>query len=180
MPRTAKIPVEKAKSDVKQIYATIEKHMGGKVPNIFQHMGNSAPVLKGYFGLSDAINLTSLSPQLREQIALVIAQANQCNYCLSAHTTISKSIGLPQQQIMQARKGDATDPKTQAILRFVKLVVEKRSHVSDQEVAALKAAGVSDAELVEIIMVININMFTNYFNNIIGTEVDFPEAPKLQ
>lgn len=179
MSRVTQVSPENAKNDVKSIYDNIKKNMGGKVPNIFQHMGNSPAVLKGFFGLSDAVGQTSLSPQIRSQIALAVAQANNCQYCLSAHTMIAGKEGLQSQQIIQARKGDATDSKTQAILRFAKLVVEKRGKVTDQDVTALKAAGVNDTEIVEIILVVSLNMFTNYFNHIVDTAVDFPEAPKI-
>lgn len=180
MPRSAPVTPEQAKNEVKETYATIKKNMGGKVPNIFQYMGNSAAVLNGFFSLSKAAEQTSLSPQLRSQIALVVAQTNDCNYCLSAHTAIASAQGIQLQETILARKGEAHDKKTQAILQFAKQVVEKRGKVSDQEVKSLKNAGVSDQELVEIILVINMNMFTNYFNHIIDTPIDFPAAPKLQ
>lgn len=180
MSRVAAVTPEKAKNEVQKIYSDIQKNMGGKVPNIFQHMGNSPAVLKAFFSMADAANQTSLSPQLREQIALAVAQANECQYCLSAHSLLAGKAGIPTPQIMQARKGEAQDPKTNAILQTAKLIVNKRGKVTDQDVANLKKAGVSDTEIVEIILVIIQNMFTNYFNHIVDTKVDFPEAPKLQ
>lgn len=180
MARMKPVAPENANGELKHVYATIQKNMGGKVINIFQMMGNSPAVLKGFLALSDAAGQTSLSPQLREQIALIVGQTNQCQYCLSAHTAIGTKEGLNAEQILKARKGEAADPKTQAILRFAKTVVEKRANVSDQEIEKLKNAGVSDTELAEIIFVISINLLTNYFNHVAGTPVDFPEAPKLQ
>lgn len=179
MARTKPVTPDQAKDGVKQIYGTLQQKMGGKVINIFQYMGISPAALRGFMGLSAAENETSLSPKLREEIALAVAQANHCNYCLSAHTVIAGGLGLPSQQILQARKGESSDPKTQTILKFVKAVVEKRGQLNDQDVAALKAAGVNDKELVELILVILVNLFTNYFNNIVDTPMDFPQAPKL-
>lgn len=179
MARLNPITPEKANGETKQIYANLQKKMG-KVINIFQHMGNSPAALKGFLALSEAAEHTSLSPQIREEIALVVGQTNQCQYCLSAHTFLGGKAGLSQDLILKARKGESPDPKTQAILQFVKSAVEKRGNVSDQEVAKLKAAGVSEAEIAEIVMLITVNIFTNYFNLIAGTPVDFPEAPKLQ
>lgn len=170
---------ESADGEVKQLYQLIQQKMNG-VPNIFRNMGNSPAVLKGYFALSDAVGQTSFSPQLREQIALAVGQANSCNYCLAAHTLISKSTGLSDNDIMQARRGLSSNAKDAAILAFVKKVVDKQGNVTDEDVAELKAAGVSDKELVEIILVITVNMFTNYFNHITGTEIDFPQAPTLR
>lgn len=178
MTRVKPIQEDTAEAEVSVIYKGIKSKMG-KVPNIFLNMGNSPAVLKGYLGLSDAAGHTSLSPKLRELIALTVGQANNCGYCLSAHTAIAQGSGVSDQEILSARKGAAKDAKTQAILAFAKIVVEKKGLVTDQDVATLKAAGVSDSEIVEIILVITLNIFTNYFNHITDPKIDFPVAPKL-
>lgn len=178
MSRINAVTSEKASSKVKDIYHQLESKLG-RVPNIFLNMGNSEAVLSGYLGLSDAANQTSLNPKLREQIALIVGQTNNCNYCLSAHTAIAKGLGLQEKDIMQARHGQAQDAKSQAILKFSKVVVENRGNVSNQDVANLKAAGVSDKELAEIMLVITVNLFTNYFNHVTDPKIDFPVAPEL-
>jgi uncharacterized peroxidase-related enzyme len=178
MTRMHPVSPDKATGEVKTIFDDLKKKMG-KVINIFQNMGNSPAVLKSYFSMSEALTHTSLDQKLREQIMLAVSQANQCDYCLAAHTTISKVAGIPDQEILLARKAEAKDPKTQAILKFAKQVVDKKGHVSDQEVATLKATGVNDKEFAEIFLAILVGMFTNYFNLMTGTQVDFPEAPKL-
>lgn len=176
--RLNSISPESAEGEVKQLYQLIQKKMN-TVPNIFKNMGNSPAVLKGYFALSDAAGQTSLSPKLREQIALTVGQANLCNYCLSAHTMIGHSTGLSDTDILKARKGASADKKENAILAFVKKVIDKKGNTTDEDVSHLKAEGVTDKELVEIILVISLNMFTNYFNHITNTELDFPQAPNL-
>lgn len=176
--RVTPISPEQAKPEVKEIYKGIQQKMGA-LPNIFKNMGNSLSTLEGYLGLSKGVEHSSLSPKLKEQIALAVGQANDCHYCLAAHNLGAKKAGVSDQDILLARKGDSQDPKTKAILKFVKLVIEKKAHVTDQDVQTLKAAGVSDQELVEIVMVITINLFTNYFNIITNTVLDFPEAPKV-
>jgi uncharacterized peroxidase-related enzyme len=178
MSRVKPVNVEEAKGEVKDIYQALEKKMG-KVVNIFLNMGNSAATLKGFVNLNDAAGQTSLSPKLREEIALIIGQTNHCQYCLSAHTAIAKGLGINEQDILKARHGESQDPKTQAILKFAKTIVENRGHLSNQDVASLKAAGVDDKELVEVILLIIVNMFSNYFNLITDPKVDFPPAPEL-
>ena len=178
MARIAPVTPEKAEGEIKNIYADINKNLG-KVPNIFQYMGNSSAMLQSFFSVSEALNHSSLNPKLRSLIALAVAQANECNYCLSAHTTIANGQGLQSNEIINARKGESQDAKTRAILHFTKQVVEKRGKVSDQDVNALKSVGVGDRELVDIILTININMLTNYFNHIVDTPIDFAEAPEL-
>lgn len=178
MARISPADQEKAKTEVKELYKTLERKIG-RVPNIFLNLGNSPAALKGFLSLNDAAEQTSLSPKLREQIALSVSQTNRCLYCLSAHTTIAKGTGLSEQEIQQARQGEAQDPRTQAILNFVKLFIENRGNLSNQDVSTLKVAGVSDTELVEIVLVAFVSMFTNYFNLITDPQIDFPKAPEL-
>lgn len=178
MSRVKPVNVEEAKGEVKNLYDSLQQKMG-KVINIFLNMGNSAATLKGFLALSDAANQTSLSPKLREQLALIVGQSNHCQYCLSAHTMLAKGAGMNEQDILKARHGESQDPKDQAILKFAKQVVENRGNVSNQDVASLKTAGVNDTELVEVILLIIVNMFTNYFNLITDPKIDFPLAPEL-
>lgn len=174
MTRVQSITLEKATPEVKGLLEGVQKKLG-KLPNIFQNLGNSPTVLKAYLDLSGAAGNTSFSPKLREQIALVVGQSNQCNYCLSAHSAIGKATGLSDDQISAARKGHAKEgAKEEAIIQFAKSVVEKKGAMSAAEVEALKKAGVSDKELVELILLISMNIFTNYFNHITDPVVDFP------
>lgn len=178
MTRVKPVNPEDAQGEVQDLYQALQKKMG-KVINIFQNMGNSAATLKGFLDLNEAANRTNLPPKLREQIALIIGQSNQCQYCLSAHTMLAKGVGMSEQEIAKARHAESPEPKSRAILKFAKQVVENRGHVSNQDIANLKATGVTDVELVEIILVIMVNMFTNYFNLITDPKIDFPIASEL-
>lgn len=178
MSRIQAIDPTTAGPDIEPILASLKKSIG-RIPNIFLNMGQSAAVLKGYADLTEAIHKTSLNSKLREQIALVVSQANSCNYCLSAHTVMAKGAGLSEESIIEARKGESQDQKSAAVLKFAKKVAENRGHVSDQDVEHLKEAGVNDKELAEIVLVVIQTMFTNYFNNVTDPQIDFPLAPSL-
>jgi uncharacterized peroxidase-related enzyme len=145
-----------------------------------KNMGNSPTVLKAYLALAQAAASTNFSPQLREKIALTVGQVNGCQYCLSAHSLLARNAGVAAPDILKAREGFASNPKEQAILKFAKTIVDKKGSVSDQDVQELKKQGVSDKELVELILIVNESIFTNYFNIITGSEVDFPQAPPLK
>lgn len=175
MSRIQAINPETATGELKAVYDGMQKGIG-KVPNIFRHMGNSPVALQAFLALSQAMNRTKLSAKLREQIALIVGQENRCGYCLSAHSAIGKGAGLSDEEISKARLGDSADPKSKAILHFAKVVVDKKGHVSDEDVSALKNAGVTDEELVDVILAIHVNMFTNYFNHIVDPAIDFPLA----
>lgn len=170
MSRVEPITPEKATGEVKQIFDGM-----GNVINIFRCMANSPVTLKAFTEFNKASTKTTLKPELREAIALAVAETNECQYCLSAHTlAASKKLHFTDNQIIDARKGKFSDPKSTAILQFAQKVVEKRGKLTESEVDELKNEGVTDEELVEIIFVIMVNMFTNYFNNIVDTKVDFP------
>ena len=174
----SQVSKEKAPADLKQIYEQINKKMG-KVPNMFLHMGNSTPVLLSYFLESDLANKTSIPTPLREAISLTVAEINGCNYCLAAHSALAKMHGYDEEKIKVARTGYSADAKENAILQFAKKIVEKRGSLEPREIEEVKKAGVSDKEIVEILFLVHLDIFTNYFNNLVGPEIDFPKAPKL-
>lgn len=170
MSRVTPVSPEKATGEVKEIFNGM-----GNVFNIFRCMANSPATLKAFTEFSKASSHTSLDPKLREAIALAVAETNACQYCLSAHSFIaSKKLNFSEAQIVDARKGKFADAKSTAILNFAKNVVEKRGKVTDEDVNELKKQGVNDQELVEIVFIIMVNMFTNYFNHIVDTKIDFP------
>ena len=176
--RVSPVMEQKAPITVKNTFDTIQKKMG-RVVNMFRNLANSPEALNAYLQMSEMCDKTSLPKNLREEIALIVAQSNNCNYCLSAHSAIAKAYGMPEQDILSARKGQSSDKKWNAILKFCKAICDKRGSVSDQEVQELKNQGVSDKELCEIVLVTNLNLFTNYFNKITNTENDFPPAPSI-
>ena len=104
------------------------------------------------------------------------AETNACAYCASAHSIIGKSAGLSDDEITAARRGSSNDAKTDAALKFARSIIINRGAVSDEEVQAIKAAGYSEAEIAEIIAHVALNAFTNYFNKIAETEIDFPKV----
>ena len=175
MSRIAKIVPENASTELKPIYEHIQSHMG-KIPNIFQHMGQSAPVLQAFLNLLDQTSNLSISPNIRTKIALITAETNKCHYCLSAHTAMAKLQAISDSDIAAARLAQTQDAKETALLKFAKTIVEKRGQLTDRDVEDAKKAGITDKEIVEIIFVVNINMFTNYFNHIVDTEIDFPKV----
>lgn len=148
----------------------------GKVPNIFQTFAHSPAVLNFYLAGSDALKGTSISAALREQIALVVAGANACDYCASAHTVIGKGEGLSDEETQKNLKGEASDEKAQAALTFAAKIVNDRGNIADADLQALKDAGYSDGEALEIVTVVAFNIFTNYFNHVADTDVDFPHV----
>ncbi|GAA0584245.1 carboxymuconolactone decarboxylase family protein [Rhizomicrobium electricum] len=147
----------------------------GLVPNLFRLVANSPAALEGYLGLSGALGKGTLPAPTRERIALAVAEANGCDYCLSAHTYLAKNLAkLDDAEITANRSGASNDPKADAALAFAVKVVRARGHVSDADVAAVKAAGYDDAQVIEIVQHVALNTWTNYINSVAETEIDFP------
>jgi uncharacterized peroxidase-related enzyme len=149
----------------------------GLVPNMTKVMANSPAALEGYLGFSGALGNGLLDAKTRERLALVTAQQNHCNYCLSAHTAIGKMVGLKPEQIVESRAGNGGSARTTAALTFAKRVLETRGQVGDADLSAVRSAGFSDGEIVEIIAHIALNVLTNYLNIATDVEIDFPKIP---
>jgi uncharacterized peroxidase-related enzyme len=150
------------------------KQKFGMVPNITRLMANSPQVLEGYLGFSRALAGGRLDPQSRERIAIAVASANGCDYCLSAHTAGGRMVGLSQDELTAAQQGQSSGEKETVALRFATKIVRERGWVADEDVNALRQAGFDDGEIVEIIATTVLNIFTNYFNHVAETEIDFP------
>jgi uncharacterized peroxidase-related enzyme len=146
----------------------------GLTPNIFRLLANSPAALEAYLSYNRALSHGALPARIREQIALVAAETNGCDYCASAHTAIGKHVGLSQDDIAKALEGRAADPKAEAAVRFAKLLLEKRGRISNSDFSQLQQAGFSEAEIAEIVAHVAINVLTNYFNMAMETEIDFP------
>ena len=156
-----------------QLDAT-QKAMGA-VPNMARAMVNSPAALKGYLGLSGALGGGVLRAATRERLALAIAEANECAYCLSVHTYMATHAAkLDEEDILSAREGSASDPKEEAILTFAVAVNAGRGDVTSADFEAVRTAGASDAEIVEVIAAVGLNSLTNFFNKAMETDIDFP------
>ena len=175
MSRLIAIEPEQAEAKAKTLLDGVQKKLG-ITPNLMRTMANSPAVLEAYLGFSGSLAKSSLPPKLREQIALTVGEVNQCQYCLAAHTALGKMAGLGDEEITDSRRGASPDRKTEAVLRFARKIVTERGLVSDDDVASARAAGVNDGEIAEIVAIVALNLFTNYFNHVAKTDVDFPEV----
>ncbi len=152
----------------------------GIVPNLFRVVSNSPAALEGYLGLSGALGKGTLPAATRERIALAVAEINGCNYCLSAHSYLGKNLAkLDEAEILANRMGYSNDPKADAAVQFAVVVTKARGHVSDDDLQVVKLAGYDDAQVVEIVLHVALNTWTNYINEVAQTVIDFPVAEAL-
>jgi uncharacterized peroxidase-related enzyme len=166
--------IEASPAAARPLLAAVKKQLG-VVPNLFRLVGNSPAALEGYLGLNGALAKGALEAPTRERIALAIAEINGCSYCLSAHSYLGKNLAkLSDTEIEANRGGGSGDPKADAAVRFAVKVANARGHVSDADIQAVKQAGYTDAQVVEIVVHVALNTLTNYINEVAQTEIDFP------
>lgn len=166
--------IEAAPKESQGLLEAVKKQLG-VVPNLFRLVSNSPAALEGYLSLSGALNKGSLPAPTRERIALAVAEINGCSYCLSAHTYLGKNLAkLDDAEMTANRDGRSNDPKADAAVRFAASVVKERGHLSMDEIRAVKQAGYDDAQIIEIVLHVALNTWTNYINEVAATDIDFP------
>jgi uncharacterized peroxidase-related enzyme len=158
-----------------QIYAQIKKAVG-RVPNAYAAIAAHGPAALAPMLAADAVlKAGTLGKRDVEVIKIVVSAVGGCDYCVAAHSQLAKLAGITPEVLKQIRDGQPTgDAKRDALIGFVRKLVRTSGTISDADFAAIKDAGYSDAQLVEISLAIATIVFTNVFNRINDTEIDFP------
>ncbi len=146
----------------------------GMVPNLFATLANAPAALNSFLGFSDAVGKGVLSARQREIVALAVAQYNQCQYCLSAHSLMGKGAGLTDDDIANARNGSANNALDNAMAAFARDITESRGVISDDAFNVYAGQGLTPDLMTEIVANVVLNLFTNYINHLADTEIDFP------
>ncbi len=171
--------IDEAPEAARPTLEAVQKQLGS-VPNIFRIVANSPAALAGYVGLNGALSKGLLPAATRERIALAVAEINGCSYCLAAHTYLGKAFAkLDDKEIAANRLGGSTDAKAAAAVQFAVVLTVARGAVTARDFDAVRAASYSDAEIVEIIAHVALNTLTNYMNEALGAEIDFPVVDRL-
>lgn len=147
-----------------------------ELPNFLGILTKSPAAAAAYLRARKALAAGRLSERQREQIALAVAEINGATYCLHAHSVMGRNAGLTEEEIQSARRAAAPDPKADRLLRFTQSMVLQRGEISDEDLSALRQAGCSDAEVIEIVAHIALNIFTNYLNILSKSEIHTPAA----
>jgi uncharacterized peroxidase-related enzyme len=173
LPRDAAPPAVGASLDA------VQKKLG-LLPNMFRVFAHSKVALDTYLQLAELAGRSRFDARQRERIALAVGSANDCGYCVAAHGAIGGMVGLGPDDIARARQAQADQPRDAAVLQLAQRIIESRGHVPVDELDRFKAAGFDDAAILEVLVNVVLNLYTNYTNHLARTEIDFPEAPSLQ
>lgn len=179
MPRIPVHTVDSAPEASRDALKALEAKFG-KVLNIHGGMANSPAVLLSYAAIGDVIaEHATIDGKTREAIALAVGAEDECTYCQSAHTGGGKAAGFSDDEMINIRRGKADDAKLDALLRLARDYTAQVGNTSDEAWQAASDAGWSDEQLTELSIHVTLNLFTNYFNHHVHTELDVPEAPAL-
>jgi uncharacterized peroxidase-related enzyme len=173
MPRLNPIDPKTAQGKAKQLLDAVQNKFG-TTPNLMRTLANSPVALQAYLGLMNALEDSGIDAKTRESIALATSGANGCEYCASAHTALGKMHGLSADEAARNLEGHSADQTVEAILQFSRAIVEKRGWVSDQDLRRIREMELGDAEISDIVATVATTIFSNNFNHIAKTEVDFP------
>lgn len=177
MTRLHSTPVAEASEHAAKLYAGIKAAVG-LIPNAYSNIGSNSPhALEALLNLDGALRKGSLNARDAEAVKLVVSQVSDCDYCLGAHTLLGKKAGLSKEEILAVRQGSSSgDQRLDALAKFARELVTTQGSVSDASLAAVRAGGVSDAQIVDTVLAITSITFTNLFNRINNTSMDFPPA----
>jgi uncharacterized peroxidase-related enzyme len=178
MARLNVVTPAQATGQTKELYGAIQRAIGA-VPNIYQGLGNSPVALEGVLHTDGILKKGQLNGAEIEAVKLAVSQAYGCDYCLAAHTLLGKKAGLTDEETISIRRGTSQQPKIRALVKFVNGALHPQARISDTDLGAVKAAGYSDAQIAETVQVIAQTVFTNLFNRVHLTALDFPAAPAL-
>lgn len=178
MARLNVVTPAQASGQTRELFGAIQRAIG-MVPNIYQGLGNSPVALEGVLHTDGLLKKGALSGAEIEAIKLAVSQAYGCDYCLAAHTLLGRKAGLSDEDAIRIRRGDFDKPRIGALITFVNSALQPQARVSDADLGALRDAGYSDAQIAETVQVIAQTVFTNLFNRVHKTELDFPAAPAI-
>ncbi|WP_085602571.1 MULTISPECIES: carboxymuconolactone decarboxylase family protein [unclassified Pseudomonas] len=168
MSRIAPLSLETATDATRPTLEGVQKKIGF-LPNLFTTLATAPVALDAYVQISATLGKTSLSAKEKEAVYLATSQVNGCDYCLAAHTLFASKAGLAAEEIIEARHG-----RLNAFATLAHQLTETRGHLSDEQIAAARAAGIDDKKIIEVIAVVAAQTLTNYLNNVALTDIDFP------
>lgn len=176
--RTFTVPTKAEVSENNQgIFDNLKKGLGF-VPNLYAFFAKNDTALGDYLTLQN--RKSTLKGKEREVINLVTSQINGCRYCQSAHTVIGKMNGFTDEQILEIRKGSASfDSKLNALANFTASVVENRGRATEESKEEFFAAGYTEANMIDVVIVVGDKIISNYLHNLTSFEIDFPLAEKI-
>ena len=169
-----KVPVERAEPLARATLETARQKLG-MIPNMYAYMANAPGLLETYrFGYELFRQGSGFTPVEQEVIFLSISYENGCEYCMAAHSFIADVQSKVPTEVTEAlREGrDVPDVRLRALSRFTRVLVYKRGRPRQSDLDLFRAAGYTDAQVLQIVLAIGVKTLSNYTNHLCGTEID--------
>lgn len=179
MSRIPTIDPKTATGDARRLLEGVQTALGA-VPNFMRVLANSPKALEGFLGLHGAAAGFSLDKATQERIALAVAESNACRYCVSAHTALGRRAGLSNEEMLLNRRGTSGDARAAAAVALARALNDNVGEVDSADLDVARAAGLSDAEIVETIAAVVLNVYTNLIGKATQVEIDFPKVELIE
>ncbi|MFZ6648972.1 carboxymuconolactone decarboxylase family protein [Undibacterium sp. TJN25] len=178
MSRIAMIDQPSAGDEQQVLFNDMLAEFGG-VPNIFKIVANSPVALRAFLGIGIIGKEGSLDAETRERIALALAQKNESEYCISAHTESGKKAGLSDSEIITARMGSSDNAHAAVAVKFALSLMEKKGDVGALELVEVRSSGYTESDIVEIFLHVGMNFLANMISKASRVELDSPTVTVL-
>ncbi|MBL7491866.1 carboxymuconolactone decarboxylase family protein [Frankia sp. AgB1.9] len=178
MPRIPLITADKSTAEQRDLLEQTQRQLG-RVPNLYAALAAGPAALRGYLALRDALSAGALDDRLREQLALLVAHENGCEYCLAAHTLRGRRMGMSDEELARVRQAGPAQAHPRAVLRVARQVIRSGGRLTDDQLTEARENGMTDEELAETVAHVALNILSNYYNHLARPDLDFPPAPAV-
>ncbi len=151
----------------------ISRMFGGHIPNLHKVMARSPAMVEAFEAMRRLLQRSSLRTVEREIVSIEVARRNRCDYCMTAHTCITRYLKVSDSDLEAAKSGrPMADARLALVQRATQRLIDTRGRLSDEELESFRSAGLDDPQLVEIIAVIGWYVMSTFINNLAQTEID--------
>lgn len=169
---------EEVSTSNQTIFDQLEKGLGF-VPNLYAYYAKNDTALGDYLTLQN--RKSTLRGKEKEIVNLVVSEFNQCHYCISAHTVLGKQNGFTDEEVVEIRKGTAGfDSKLNSLAKLTRSAVENKGKATEELKEEFFAQGYSEANLIDVAVLIGDKTISNFIHNLADFPIDFPKAQKLE
>jgi AhpD family alkylhydroperoxidase len=139
----------------------------GVIPNLAAAIANSPKLLTAFLAVFQQVHSSSLTEPEIQIVLLTDAVANSCAYAVAFHTALALNAGVSSAETDAIRERRAPrDQRFAALATLAKTLIEKRGHLSEQELDSFVSAGITKEQVLEVITVVAASTITNYAGNV--------------
>ena len=167
---------DESNPDVSSLYKEIDEELQiGKIPNILKTTSIDPQIAKWFWEGVKIILLreSSISRTLKESIAVVVSNANSCNYCTQAHSMLLQLMGFDDDKINDLKNNFENFPeKEKTALNYALKINNSANETTSNDHKILHELGYDDKQIVEITSVVAAFNWANIIADALGTDME--------